>query len=190
MKLHCFFLNFFCQFCWLCQAHKRKGTRLSPLFRTASDEKLGGAWEQGSPTELHSHLWVHSPRQCTSAFLVTYLSMYPMLAHALSNTYMYIGIKPGSLSRGAESSLWNWARTKNWEACPLFVVTLQLQNTVVLLCAMSTQYKHAFIAFPGNKYHPVILYSTCYGLPNGTWPIYDLKLTWLSLFTKSVILLK
>ena len=25
----------------------RKDTRLSPLFRTASDEKLGGAWERG-----------------------------------------------------------------------------------------------------------------------------------------------
>jgi len=25
----------------------RKDTRLSPLFHTASDEKLGGAWERG-----------------------------------------------------------------------------------------------------------------------------------------------
>ena len=27
--------------------HVRKDTRLSPLFRTARDGKLGGAWEQG-----------------------------------------------------------------------------------------------------------------------------------------------
>ena len=27
--------------------HVRKDTRLSPLFRTANDGKLGGAWEQG-----------------------------------------------------------------------------------------------------------------------------------------------
>ena len=30
----------------LCHAHMRKDTWLSSLFRTASDEKLGGAWEQ------------------------------------------------------------------------------------------------------------------------------------------------
>ena len=29
----------------LCHAHMRKDTRLSLLFHTASDEKLGGAWE-------------------------------------------------------------------------------------------------------------------------------------------------
>ena len=38
------FINFFVS----CDvAHMRKDTRLSPLFRTASDEKLGGAWERG-----------------------------------------------------------------------------------------------------------------------------------------------
>jgi len=34
-------------FCRLHHSHVRKDTRLSPLFCTASDEKLGGAWEQG-----------------------------------------------------------------------------------------------------------------------------------------------
>ena len=33
--------------CRLRHAHVRKDTRLSPLFRTASDGKLGGAWERG-----------------------------------------------------------------------------------------------------------------------------------------------
>ena len=31
---------------WLCHAHVRKDTRLSQLVRTASDGKLGGAWER------------------------------------------------------------------------------------------------------------------------------------------------
>jgi len=46
VKLRFFFLNFLA----ICQSrhpHVRKDTRLSPLFRTASDEKLGGAWERG-----------------------------------------------------------------------------------------------------------------------------------------------
>jgi len=33
--------------CWLHHAHVKKDARLSPLFYTASDEKLGVAWEQG-----------------------------------------------------------------------------------------------------------------------------------------------
>ena len=33
--------------CRLHHAHVRKDTRLSPLFRTASDGKLSGAWERG-----------------------------------------------------------------------------------------------------------------------------------------------
>ena len=33
--------------CQLHHAHMRKDTRLSPLFCTASDGKLGGAWERG-----------------------------------------------------------------------------------------------------------------------------------------------
>ena len=33
--------------CWLRHAHVRKDTRLSPLFHTASDGKLGGTWERG-----------------------------------------------------------------------------------------------------------------------------------------------
>ena len=38
------FINFFIS----CDvAHMRKDTRLSPLFFTASDEKLGGVWEGG-----------------------------------------------------------------------------------------------------------------------------------------------
>ena len=38
------FINFFVS----CDVtHVRKGTRLSPLFRTARDGKLGGAWERG-----------------------------------------------------------------------------------------------------------------------------------------------
>ena len=45
-KLHFFFLNILAV-CRLCDAHVRKHTRLSPLFHTASDEKLGGAWERG-----------------------------------------------------------------------------------------------------------------------------------------------
>ena len=32
---------------WLRHTHVRKDTRLSLLYRTASDEKLGGAWERG-----------------------------------------------------------------------------------------------------------------------------------------------
>ena len=31
----------------ICNAHVRKHTRLSLLFRTASDKMLGGAWELG-----------------------------------------------------------------------------------------------------------------------------------------------
>ena len=158
---------------------------------------LGGAWEQGycDPVLLNAHppSFIHTYECTLLAMHVSTsgnLSLHVPYACPHTVTHIHVGIKPGSLSREAESSLWNGAKTKNWEACPLFVVTLQLQNTVILLCAMSAQYKHAFIAFPGNKYYPVILYSTCYGLPNGTWPIYHLKLTWLSLFTKSVILLK
>ena len=33
--------------CRLRHAHVRKDTRLSPLYRTESDGKLGGAWERG-----------------------------------------------------------------------------------------------------------------------------------------------
>jgi len=33
--------------CWLRHAHVRKDTRLSLLFHTVSDGKLGGAWERG-----------------------------------------------------------------------------------------------------------------------------------------------
>ena len=31
----------------LCHAHVKKDTRVSPLFHTASNGKLGGIWEQG-----------------------------------------------------------------------------------------------------------------------------------------------
>ena len=47
--------------CWLRHAHVRKDTRLSPLFRTASDRKLGGAWERGyvsSLISLSKDLWM------------------------------------------------------------------------------------------------------------------------------------
>ena len=45
-KLGFTILKFFA-ICQLRHAHVRKDTRLSLLFRTASNEKLGGAWEQG-----------------------------------------------------------------------------------------------------------------------------------------------
>jgi len=51
MKLHFIILNFLA-ICRLRHPHVRKDTRLSPLFRLASDEKLGGAWEQGYLGEI------------------------------------------------------------------------------------------------------------------------------------------
>ena len=45
----CFFVLAVCR---LRNAHVRKHTRFSPLFRTASDKKLGGAWERDYTTSV------------------------------------------------------------------------------------------------------------------------------------------
>ena len=68
MKLRFFILNYFA-ICWLCHARVRTDTRLSQLFRAASDEKLGGAWKQGCTIHVTTSLAGVNDETCTVAMM-------------------------------------------------------------------------------------------------------------------------